>query len=338
MKNSAESLRKRTKTMAAVGVISLLAAAFLGITLGSTPLSFEEIRLAFINGFDSSAGGRIFLYVRLPRTLAAIVCGGALAVSGAVIQGVLANRLASPSVIGVNSGAGLAVTLCTALGVFGGWQLSLCAFMGAFSVVMLVSLCARKWGASRGTVILLGVAVNSLLGAISDAVVTFFPDVGVMSNNFKVGEFSSVTYERLIPAAILISVTVILLLTLTNELDVLTLGDENAKGLGMNTSFMRTVFLLLSALLAGCAVSIAGLVSFVGLIVPHGVRRLAGSRSSALIPLCGLFGGAFVCICDTLARTVFAPYEMPVGIIMSFLGAPFFVFVLIKGKGGHSRD
>lgn len=338
MKNSAESLRKRTKTMAAVGVISLLAAAFLGITLGSTPLSFEEIRLAFINGFDSSAGGRIFLYVRLPRTLAAIVCGGALAVSGAVIQGVLANRLASPSVIGVNSGAGLAVTLCTALGVFGGWQLSLCAFMGAFSVVMLVSLCARKWGASRGTVILLGVAVNSLLGAISDAVVTFFPDVGVMSNNFKVGEFSSVTYERLIPAAILISVTVILLLTLTNELDVLTLGDENAKGLGMNTSFMRTVFLLLSALLAGCAVSIAGLVSFVGLIVPHGVRRLAGSRSSALIPLCGLFGGAFVCICDTLARTVFAPYEIPVGIIMSFLGAPFFVFVLIKGKGGHSRD
>lgn len=338
MKNSAVSLRKRTKTMAAVGVISLLAAAFLGITLGSTPLSFEEIRLAFINGFDSSAGGRIFLYVRLPRTLAAIVCGGALAVSGAVIQGVLANRLASSSVIGVNSGAGLAVTLCTALGVFGGWQLSLCAFMGAFSVVMLVSLCARKWGASRGTVILLGVAVNSLLGAISDAVVTFFPDVGVMSNNFKVGEFSSVTYERLIPAAILISVTVILLLTLTNELDVLTLGDENAKGLGMNTSFMRTVFLLLSALLAGCAVSIAGLVSFVGLIVPHGVRRLAGSRSSALIPLCGLFGGAFVCLCDTVARTVFAPYEIPVGIIMSFLGAPFFVFVLIKGKGGHSRD
>lgn len=338
MKNSAESLRKRTKTMAAVGVISLLVAAFLGITLGSTPLSFEEIRLAFINGFDSSAGGRIFLYVRLPRTLAAIVCGGALAVSGAVIQGVLANRLASPSIIGVNSGAGLAVTLCTALGVFGGWQLSLCAFMGAFSVVMLVSLCARKWGASRGTVILLGVAVNSLLGAISDAVVTFFPDVGVMSNNFKVGEFSSVTYERLIPAAILISVTVILLLTLTNELDVLTLGDENAKGLGMNTALMRTVFLLLSALLAGCAVSIAGLVSFVGLIVPHGVRRLAGSRSSALIPLCGLFGGAFVCLCDTLARTVFAPYEIPVGIIMSFLGAPFFVFVLIKGKGGHSRD
>ena len=109
-------------------------------------------------------------------------------------------------------------------------------------MVMLVSLSARKWGASRGTVILIGVAMNSLLGAISDAVVTFFPDVGVMSNNFKVGEFSSVTYERLIPAIILILLTTVVLLTLTNELDVLTLGEDNAKGLGMNTSLMRRFF------------------------------------------------------------------------------------------------
>ena len=338
MKNSAKSYHSKVKTMFAVGVVFLAASALLGIMLGSTPLSFEEIRLAFEKGFDSSAGGRIFLYVRLPRTIAAIVCGGALALSGSVIQGVLANRLASPGIIGVNSGAGLAVTLCTALGVYGGWQLSLFAFIGAFAVVLLVSLSARKWGASRGTVILIGVAMNSLLGAVSDAVVTFFPEVGVMSNNFKVGEFSAVTYEKLIPAAVMILLTLAVLLTLTNELDVLTLGEDNAKGLGMNTAVMRTVFLMLSALLAGCAVSIAGLVSFVGLIVPHAVRRIAGSKSSHLIPLCGLFGGAFVCLCDTVARTAFAPYEIPVGIIMSFFGAPFFVFILIKGKGGHSRD
>ena len=100
----------------------------------------------------------------------------------------------------------------------------------------------------------------------------------------------------------------------------------------------RQLVILLAALLAGCAVSLAGLVSFVGLIVPHAVRRIAGSRSSCLIPLCGLFGGAFVCLCDTAARTLFAPYEVPVGIIMSFFGAPFFLFILIKGKGGHSRD
>ncbi len=338
MKNSAGFYLKGNKVMLTAGIVFLAVSAFLGVTLGSTPLSFEEIRLAFMSGFDSSAGGRIFLYVRLPRTLAAIVCGAALSVSGAVIQGVLANRLASPSIIGVNSGAGLAVTLCAALGIYGGWQLSLFAFIGGFSVVMLVSLSARKWGASRGTVILIGVAMNSLLGAVTDAIVTFFPDVGVMSNNFKVGEFSSVTYERLIPAIILIFLTTVVLLTLTNELDVLTLGEDNAKGLGMNTSLMRTVFLLLSALLAGCAVSLAGLISFVGLIVPHAIRRISGSKASSLIPQSALFGGAFVCLCDTVARTAFAPYEVPVGIIMSFFGAPFFLFILIKGKGGHSRD
>ena len=258
--------------------------------------------------------------------------------SGAVIQGVLANQLASPSVIGVNAGAGVAVTLCTALGIYGGWRLSLFSFVGAFAAVMLVSLGAKKWGASRSTVILLGVAMNSLLGAVSDAIVTFLPDAGVMSNDFKVGEFSAVTYQKLLPAAVVIAVAIAVLFTLSNELDVLTLGEDNARGLGMNTSVMRTLFLLLAALLAGCAVSIAGLLSFVGLIVPHAVRRVAGSKSQHLLGLCALFGAAFVCLCDTIARTAFSPYEIPVGIIMAFLGAPFFVFILIKGKGGHSGD
>lgn len=326
---------KRIKILYAVGFLLLVVSALLGITLGTTSLSISEIVSAFKNGF-STAGGKIFLYVRLPRTAASLICGAALAVSGAVIQGVLANRLASPSIIGVNSGAGLAVTLCSALGIYGGLRLSLFAFLGAFAAVMAVSLLARRIGASRGTLILLGVAVNSLLNAFSDTVVTFIPEVGVMSNDFKVGEFSSVTYSRLLPAAVLISLSIIILFTLTNELDVLTLGEDNARSLGMNTSLMRTLFLMLAAVLAGCAVSLAGLLSFVGLIVPHAVRRVAGSKASHLLPLSAIFGGAFVCLCDTGARTLFSPYEIPVGIIMAFLGAPFFVFILIKGKGGHT--
>lgn len=318
-----------------MGFLLLVVSALLGITLGTTSLSISEIVESFKNGF-STAGGKIFLYVRLPRTAASLICGAALAVSGAVIQGVLANRLASPSIIGVNSGAGLAVTLCTALGIYGGLRLSLFAFLGAFTAVMAVSLLARRIGASRGTLILLGVAVNSFLNALSDSVVTFIPEVGVMSNDFKVGEFSSVTYSRLLPAAVLISLSIIILFTLTNELDVLTLGEDNARSLGMNTSLMRTLFLMLAAVLAGCAVSLAGLLSFVGLIVPHAVRRVAGSKASHLLPLSAIFGGAFVCLCDTGARTLFSPYEIPVGIIMAFLGAPFFVFILIKGKGGHT--
>ena len=341
MKYSARSSLTKTnriKYLYLAGFLCFAVAAAAGLMLGSTRLTFSEILRAFTEGFDVSAGTRIFAYVRLPRTVAALVCGAALAVSGAVIQGVLANQLASPSVIGVNAGAGVAVTLCTALDIYGGWRLSLFSFVGAFAAVMLVSLGAKKWGASRSTVILLGVAMNSLLGAVSDAIVTFLPDAGVMSNDFKIGEFSAVTYQKLLPAAVVIAVTIAVLFTLSNELDVLTLGEDNARGLGMNTSVMRTLFLLLAALLAGCAVSIAGLLSFVGLIVPHAVRRIAGSKSQHLLGLCALFGAAFVCLCDTIARTAFSPYEIPVGIIMAFLGAPFFVFILIKGKGGHSGD
>ncbi len=341
MRSSAEFCLKnknRIKLLYLTGVLLLLVAIVSGIGLGSTSVSFSELYHAICEGLYTLPAWRIIYYVRLPRTIASLVCGAALAVSGALIQGVLSNRLASPSVIGVNSGAGLAVTLCTAFGIYGGWRLSLFAFLGAFAAVMIVSLGARRWSASRGKVILIGVAMNSLLGAVSDTVVTFIPDVGMMSNDFKVGEFSAVTYQKLVPATVLILITTALLLTLANELDVLSLGEENAKGLGMNTELMNMFFLLLAALLAGCAVSLAGLLSFVGLLVPHTVRRLAGNRAFHLISLCALFGGAFVCLCDTVARCAFSPYEIPVGIIMAFLGAPFFIFILVRGRGGHKSD
>jgi len=318
-----------------IAVAGLIFSIVLGVILGSAKLSVSNMLAAIAKGDVESPEARILIYVRLPRVLASLVCGMALAVSGAVIQGVLANKLASPSIIGVNAGAGLAVMLCSVFGVIGGWRLSLFSFVGAFLTVMLVSMGAKKWGASRGTVILLGVALNALLGALSDTVSVFVPDVSVMRNDFKIGDFSAVTYAKVIPAAIAILVSVILLLTLSNELDVLTLGDENAKGLGLDTDLMRMIFLMLSALLAGAAVSVCGLLSFVGLLVPHAVRRIATSETKHLIPLCGLFGAGFVTLCDTFARVVFAPYELPVGIIMAFLGAPFFILILIQKKGGH---
>ena len=319
----------------AISLAVLLLSVILGILLGSTKISLSDMLGAIVRGDYQSTEARILLYVRLPRVLGSLICGMALAVSGAVIQGVLANRLASPSIIGVNAGAGLAVTLCSAFGIIGGWQLSLFSFLGAFFAVMIVSTGAKKWGASRGTVILLGGALNAFLGAISDTVKTFIPEGSIISNDFRVGDFSAGTYAKVIPAAVAIIVAVIVLQTFASDLDVLTLGDENAKGLGLNTGVMRIVFLMLSALLAGAAVSVGGLLSFVGLLVPHAVRRIATSEAKHLVPLSALFGAGFVTLCDTLARVVFAPYELPVGIIMAFLGAPFFIFILIKGKGGR---
>lgn len=339
MESSMKHLQPRNNRIAiayAAAMGMLLLSAVLGILCGATKISLPDLLRVLLQRDLSSPEARIVWFARLPRVLASLLCGAALAVSGAVIQGVLANRLASPSIIGVNAGAGLAVSLGAALGVAGGWRLSAFAFVGAFAAVMAVSFGAKKWGASRGTVILMGVAMNSLLGAFSDALKILIPELSILGNDFKIGDFSGVTYPKLIPASVVMLLAFFVLLTLSNELDVLTLGDENAKSLGMNTSVMRTLFLMLAAALAGAAVSIVGLLSFVGLLVPHAVRRVSTNESRHLIPLCALFGGGFITLCDTLSRVMFAPYELPVGIIMAFLGAPFFLFILVKGKGGHS--
>ena len=329
---------KRKTVIAYIGAsLLLLGSVLLGILLGGVKIGLPDIFEALFLGNTATAEGKIILYVRLPRVLSGIICGAALAVSGAVIQSVLANKLASPSIIGVSSGAGLAVTICAALGIVGGFGTSVFAFIGALLAVALVSLGAKRWGASRGTVILMGVAMNSLLGAISDAVVTLVPEVSMMRNDFKIGDLSGATYTKLTYAAVIVIVSLIILFSLTNELDVLSLGDENARGLGLNVAVMRPLFLILAALLASSAVSIAGLLSFVGLLVPHAVRRISGGSARTLLPLCAIFGAGFVTLCDTLSRVVFSPYEIPVGIIMAFLGAPFFLFILLKRGEGESN-
>lgn len=279
----------------------------------------------------------IFRFVRLPRTLGCLLAGAALAVSGTVIQGVLNNKLASPSIIGVNAGAGLAVTLCCAFGSLSGWTIAGSAFLGALTSVLLIVFAAEKAGASRTTVILGGVAVNAFLNALSEALTTLIPEVGMMAGDFRVGGFGSVSHVRLIPAGMLICLALLIVFSLHNELDVLTLGEETAQGLGMDVKKIRTLLLILAAMLAGAAVSFAGLLGFVGLIVPHAVRRLAGSESRYLLPLCAMGGAAFVTLCDTAARVAFSPFELPVGILLSVLGGPFFLVLLLKRKGGRAH-
>lgn len=309
-------------------------AAVLSLLLGAVPLSPGQLWQAMLGGPTGTAG-YIFWYARLPRTAACLLSGAALAVSGAVIQAVLGNKLASPSIIGVNAGAGLAVTICCALGLLSGWGIALSAFGGAMASVLLVVYTARKTGASRTTVILGGVVVNSFLNALSEALTTLVPDAGVLSGDFRVGGFSAVVPVRLWPAGILICFGLVILLTLHNDLDVLSLGEETARSLGMSAQNMQTLFLILSAMLAGASVSFAGLLGFVGLMVPHAVRHLAGSESRILLPLCAVTGAGFVTVSDLAARLLFLPYELPVGILLSVLGGPFFLGLLLKRKGGN---
>lgn len=306
-------------------------AALLSLSLGAAALSPVELWSAIVSGPESTPG-RIFWYVRLPRTAACVLAGAALSVAGCVIQNVLANPLASPNIIGVNAGAGLAVTLCCALGAVSGWTIAGAAFGGAFLAVLLVSFAAKMVGASRTTVILAGVAVNAFLGAVSDAVTNLVPDAAALSSDFRVGGFGAVVSARLIPAGILILAGLTLVILLSNELEILSLGEDTARTLGLDASRMRTLFLALAALLCGAAVSFAGLLGFVGLIVPHAVRRFAGNECGRLLPLSALWGAAFVTACDLLARLAFRPQELPVGILLSALGGPFFLYILSKRK------
>lgn len=326
--------KDRNRMWFCAAVLLLLLSMLMNLCLGSAYIPLTDLWQAIINKEASGSAGRIFWYARLPRTTACMLAGAALAVSGAVIQGVLTNKLASPGVIGVNAGAGLAVTICCAVGAFSGWVIAGASFAGAMIAVMLVAVTAQKIRASRTTVILGGVAVNSCLNAASEAISILLPEAGIQAADFRVGGFSAVAYARLVPAGVLIVVGLILVFSLSNDLDIISLGEDTAQGLGMPVKRMQTVFLGLAALLAGAAVSFAGLLGFVGLIVPHIARKLVSNENGKLLPFCAILGACFVNLCDLMARTMFAPYEIPVGIVMSFIGGPFFIFLLIKQKGG----
>ena len=320
------------KTKGFAALVCILA-ALASLSLGAAALSPGALFDALCAGPGSTAG-RIFWFVRLPRTAGCCLAGAALSVAGCVIQNVLSNPLASPNIIGVNAGAGLAVTVCCALGALSGWSIAGAAFLGAFLAVGLVNLAAKAVGASRTTVILAGVAVNAFLGAMRDTVTDLVPEAAALSSDFRVGGFGSVVTARLVPAGVLIVAALAVIFLLHNELEVLSLGEDTARSLGLNAAGMRTAFLALAAVLCGAAVSFAGLLGFVGLIVPHAVRRLAGNQCARLLPLCALWGAAFVTACDLLSRLAFRPQELPVGILLSVLGGPFFLYILSK-RGKH---
>lgn len=305
----------------------------LSLALGNIAFSASEL-FGFFLGKGDTVGRNILLYSRLPRTVACLFAGAGLSVSGAVLQNVLANKLASPSIIGVNSGAGLGVTVCCACGVLSGIGVSVCAFAGSLFAVLIISLFSSRISASKTTVILGGVALNSILGAASEAITVLNPEAAMLTTEFRVGGFSAVSFTRLIPSAIMIAAALLLLFTLSNELDAVSLGDETARSIGLSVRKYRILFLVISALLAGAAVSFAGLLGFIGLIVPHFVRKLAGNESRRLLPLCTVMGAGFVCLCDLASRLVFAPYELPVGILMAVIGGPVFVALLVRTKGG----
>lgn len=328
---------KREKIFMLVCVIAIIVTTVLGICMGSVKIPLNElIEALFANG--KNINSNIVLYARIPRVLAAILAGGALAVSGVIIQSVLENPLAAPSIIGVNSGAGFFAVLAMAFFPGNMSAVPTASFIGAVATVMIVYLIASKNGASKMTLVLAGIAVSNLMNAGIDTVTTFFPDALNGITSFKIGGVMGITLEKLNPAWIYIIVGLSIAILLSHELDILALGDKTAKSLGMNVKIIRFILLFVSALLAGAAVSFSGLLSFIGLIVPHISRHFIKSGNTRLIPTSALLGASFVVFCDTLSRVLFKPYEIQLGIVVSYIGVPFFIYLIMKKKGGKHGD
>ena len=305
--------------------------------VGASSVGPAEL-VAYLTGGELSTVARnILANMRIPRVAAGLLAGGSLALSGLLIQTVLDNPLASPSVMGVNSGAGLAVLLVSAVPALGATgdpaRLALAAFVGAVVASATVFAISARAGVSRLTVVLAGVALNAVFAAGQNAVLTVAPNVYVGTSSFLVGGFSGVLMGDLAAPAALSAVGLAVALVLAPTLNLLALGDESAHGLGVSVRAVRVTALAAASLLAASAVSFAGLLGFVGLVVPHLVRRVFGTDARRLAPLCAVWGSALTVACDTFARTAFAPYEIPVGIPLAFLGGPFFIYLIMRGRG-----
>ena len=311
--------------------ISLIFAAtvagfFLSLMNGSVEISTAQIFF----GVEDETKRQILENIRLPRTIVAVLVGVNLSLSGAILQAVMKNPLADPHIIGISSGAGLFGIFVMMVADDAGALMTPAAFVGAMLAASLIYLLAWKDGIRPIRVILAGVAVSAFLGAGISALLIFYSDKVHGALLWMVGGLSARSWQHveiLLPYSIAGTIATFLA---ARHLNVLQLGDEVATGLGLRVNLVRTILTAIAALLAASAVCVVGLLGFVGLIVPHTARLILGSDYRLLLPGAAFLGAAVVTISDTFARTIFAPTELPVGILMAMLGAPFFLYLLRK--------
>jgi iron complex transport system permease protein len=328
MKLHSDSPSRRTAgiLLTALGLLCVLS-VLLGIRVGSVRFSLSEVlRVLFVD--DASSARLLIWHFRLPRVLVGGLVGVCLALSGCILQGVLGNHLASPSTIGVTAGAGFVGHLV--LVAFPGFAslLPVGTVLGALGTTLLIYLLAFRNGVTPVRMILSGLAVSALFGAGSDLIKTLFADSLGNASGFLVGGLNGCgwdTLDRILPYALFGMVACLLV---PRRLNLLLLGDEAAAALGLRTERFRFLLLVLSSLLAGSAIAAAGLIGFVGLIVPHFARLLVGSDYKVLFPASALLGFSLVTVCDTVGRILLPAGELPVSVLLAVLGAPCFLWLL----------
>ena len=330
-------------------LVALPFAAMFGLNSGAVDIPIETIIDLGFEVFQSSDKDTvsqqvktILLDIRLPRICLAILIGAILAISGAVMQGLFRNPLAAPSLIGVSSGASVGASVVIVLA--GAWLqsntalgLSLVAvgaFIGSFLVTVLVyRLSTSALGTSVTTMLLAGIAVSALAGAVS-GLLSYYADNEMLRqiSIWQMGNLSTANWQRVL----VLTVVAILVLSLfpreSKSLNALLLGESEARHLGIDVQQVKRKLILLTTLGIGTAVAIGGMIGFVGLIVPHFVRLLIGPDHRWLLPASALAGGVLLLLADTIARIIIAPTELPTGILTAILGAPFFIMLLVQQR------
>ncbi|AIR88172.1 FecCD family ABC transporter permease [Pseudomonas cremoricolorata] len=325
-------------------------AIWLSLALGPVSLPFIDTLRAGLRllGMPIAAEGLqqaelIVGQIRLPRTLLGLLVGAVLALSGVAMQGLFRNPLADPGLVGVASGAALGAALAIVLGSgFGGlpealapYLLSLCAFLGGLGVTALVYRLGRHNGrTSVATMLLAGIALTALAGAGVGLFTYLADDATLRTLTFwNLGSLNGASYQRLWPLLLVVCSVALWLPRRAQALNALLLGESEARHLGVEVETLKRELVLCTALGVGAAVAAAGLIGFIGLVVPHLLRLLVGPDHRVLLPASLLAGGTLLLFADLVARLLLAPAELPIGIVTAFIGAPFFLFLLVRGRG-----
>jgi iron complex transport system permease protein len=334
--NSKRPGRVSARTLNLILVVTLLLAIVLATALGAVRLPLMEVLRAFLHPSRAGEAGEIIFGLRLPRVLAAALVGAALSATGVLFQGLFRNPLADPFVLGTSGGAALGgaigIFLIPALSFAGFSATALLAFVGSVLTMILVWYLARASGRfAMETLLLAGFAIGTMLNA---ATVVFEMREEASSSGLRVlaawlhGQLSIPAWSQLGLVTPLVIVSIFLALPLAGRLNTLALGEEYAEQLGVHVSRVRMGTVIIGSLLTALAVSLGGLIGFVGLLVPHFLRILIGPDHVRLLPAAALGGAIFLILADTFARTAFAPTEIPVGVFTAFLGGPAFLYLL----------
>ncbi|MFH1146793.1 MAG: iron ABC transporter permease [Pseudomonadota bacterium] len=329
------SIENRLTTKVVLILLFLFAGTcFASLLFGGSRLSPASVFTALVSTGSDPISSAIIWQLRVPRLVLGILVGAGLAATGCMLQGLLRNPLAEPYTIGISGGAALGATLAIILklsGKFGQIALPLAAFTGAFLSLSISYAVAARRHFSVSVLILGGVVLNFLFSALVLLILAMASSEEVHGTIlWLMGDLSSTDPGMIRIAALPITAGLIMASFLGRKLDILTLGEEKAAYLGLDTRSLRRVLFVVASLLTGTCVAISGIVGFVGLIIPHLFRRVLGPRHAVLIPVSAMGGAVFLPLCDTIARTIVAPLELPVGVVTGIIGGVFFLFFIFR--------